>query len=459
MRKIILFCFCFLFLLNPFYLFAQEYSLTDLFRLGLERSETIKISEEDLYIAEREKDKALAVLFPTLSAFGNHIRYTAEKRQLNFLLQPDYTNEWGVRLDQSLSLSGREFTALNIARETIKRSSFDLNTVKEEKLLNIATQYYAVLRAQKGQEIARANVKRLQKYRDASEIRLKVGEATKTVLLRAEAELAGSKSEMIEAENNLRIAKVILARTAGIKGDYDVKERQGEIQTAVSRQLLISLGILNEGCTQQTLDCLKERALSERAEMRASKLQKQIAGHEVKYARGSYWPTLSLEGVYFKQENEPSSSFALNERIYGGVRLDFPFFEGGLRRAEVREAKAKIRQAEWTLNDVTNEIYVEVENTYLSLIKEAAVLDQLQAEVEYALDNFNAVSKQFQYGLADSLDVIDANTLLVTTERELANARYIYQLVILSLKRVTGLLLNEVVNPQPATSQQEAEGQ
>jgi outer membrane protein len=444
-------------MLNPFYLFAQEYSLPDLFRLALERSETIKISEDDLYIAEREKDKALAVFFPTLSAFGNHIRYTEEKRQFNFLLQPDYTDEWGVRLDQSLSLSGREFTAFNIAKETIKKSAFDLNTVKEEKLLNVSSQYYVLLRAKKGMEIARVNVDRLKKYRDASDTRLKVGEETKTVLLRAEAELAGANSELIEAENNLRIAKVILARTVGINGSYDVKEKRFEMQTSVSRQLLISLGLLIEDCKLQLLDCLKERAFSERAEIRALKLQKQIEEYEVKYARGSYWPTLSLEGVYFRQENEPSSSFGLPERIYGGVRLDFPFFEGGLRRAEVREAKAKLRQAELRLMDLKNEISVEVENTYLSLIKEAAVMEQLQAEIEYALDNYNAVSKQFEYGLADSLDVIDANTLLVTTERELANVQYIYQFVILRLKRVTGILLQEVLNPRTVSTQPETE--
>ena len=44
---------------------AEEYSLDDLYRLALERSEKIKISEEDLYISERGEDKAFSVLLPT----------------------------------------------------------------------------------------------------------------------------------------------------------------------------------------------------------------------------------------------------------------------------------------------------------------------------------------------------------------------------------------------------------
>jgi outer membrane protein TolC len=53
-------------------LYAEEYSLEDLYRIGLEQAEKIKVSEEDLYIAERGKDKALALLLPKLSAFGNY---------------------------------------------------------------------------------------------------------------------------------------------------------------------------------------------------------------------------------------------------------------------------------------------------------------------------------------------------------------------------------------------------
>ena len=44
------------------------------------------------------------------------------------------------------------------------------------------------------------NVGRLTKHRDAASVRLKVGEVTKTALLRAEAELSGAQSEEIKAK-------------------------------------------------------------------------------------------------------------------------------------------------------------------------------------------------------------------------------------------------------------------
>ncbi|MEE8330085.1 MAG: TolC family protein [Thermodesulfovibrionia bacterium] len=439
---------CLLLILIPYAVFAMEYSLDELFSLALERSEIIKIAEEDLYISELEKDKALAALLPTLSAFGTHTRYTEEKQKVGFTIQPETSNTWGVRMDQSFSLSGKELTGYKITREAIVKNIFDLNAVKEEYLLTVASAYYDVLKSKKALEIASTNVERLTKHRDAASIRLKVGEVTKTVLLRAEAELAGAQSDLIKAANNIRLAKTSLARIVGISEVFDVKESQPGNNSEMPGQEQIIFDFLIQDCQLLTLDCLKEIALTKRAEIKALTIQKKITEKKVKYAKGSYWPTLSVEGVYSKKEDNPASSFEINERIYGGLRFDFPFFEGGLRRAEVREAKAKLRQAQYSLLDLKNSVAVEVENSYLNLITESGILTKLQAEVEYAIDNFNAVSKQFEHGLANSVDIMDANTLLVTAERELANARYNYQLVILNLKRSIGTLLKTVISQQ-----------
>ena len=139
-----------------------------------------------------------------------------------------------------------------------------------------------------------------------------------------------------------------------------------------------------------------------------------------------------------------STSFRPDESIYGAMKIKFPFFEGGLRTAEVRQAKARLRQAEHNLADIRHSVGVEVEDSYLNLLTVSAVIDRLQAELKYARDNFNAVTKRFQYGLSNSTDVMDANTLLVTAERKLAVAGYDYLLAILKLRRATGTLLKSI---------------
>jgi outer membrane protein len=119
-----------------------------------------------------------------------------------------------------------------------------------------------------------------------------------------------------------------------------------------------------------------------------------------------------------------------------------------VKKAEVRKAQAQLRQAEYSLSDLKREIRVEVENSYIVATTAASVLKPRKAEVEFGKENYSLVSKQFQYGLADSVDVMDANTL---------NAQYVYVLEMLRLKRVTGMLLTSVVGNQPSEGSENTE--
>jgi outer membrane protein len=432
-------------------LFAAEgYSLEDLYSIALERTERIKISEEDLYISQRGKEKAFSVLLPKLSAFWDYTRYTEQKFSTGtanrFIIQPQYSSSWGVRLDQSISLSGREITAFKISKENIEKSKYDLYAVREEYLLEVSSAYYDVLRAKKAVDIAKASVERLTKHRDAAATRLKVGEVTKTALLRAEAELSGAQSETVKTENNLKLAKAVLARLVGFTEDYELKESQESSD----------LRILPPECGLLTVDCLKEMAMSERAELKAIGLQKKIAEEQVKFAQGAYWPTLSIEGVYSKWREKPFSPFFLDETIYGGFNLNFSFFEGGLRRAEVKESEARRRQAGLALEDLKKTVNIEVENAYLDFMTQKGVLKSLEDQLTFARDNYNAVSRQFEFGLSNSIDVMDANTLFVTAERQLADAKYYYQLSILKVERSTGTLLKTVVSRESGVGSRES---
>jgi outer membrane protein len=421
---------------------SEEYSLEDLYRIALERSEKIKISGEDVYVSESGKGKALSALLPKFSAFWDYTRYTEQKfftqAVTPFVIQPQYSVTWGIRLDQSVSLGGREITAFKISQKNIEKSKYDLSAVREEYLFEISSAYYDVLRAKSTVEIAKASVERLAKHRDAAAKRLKVGEVTKTALLRAQAELSGAQSELVKAENNLKLVRAILARLVGLSEDYELKEVTESVD----------LGILPPDNGRSTLADLREIAMSERAELKAIGLQKKIADDQVKYARGTYWPTLSIEGVYSRLKVEPSSPFFIDETIYGALNLNFPIFEGGLRKAEVRESEARQRQAGLALEDLKKDITIEVENAYLDFMTQKGVLKSLEDQLIYAEDNYNAVSKQFEFGFADSIEVMDANTLLVTAEKQLANAKFDYRLSVLKVGRATGTLLKTVMRQQ-----------
>jgi len=415
-----------LFTTAPAIIFAEEYTLDDLYRIALAHSEIVKVAEENLVISEIGKDKAFSYLLPRLTATGDVTQYSEKKfSDAGSLIQPESGSSWGVQLNQTVSLSGRELTALGISRQFVTKSKYDVTAVREDYLLRfVASAYYNVLMARKVLEIAESNLERLSKYRDAAEKRLRIGEVTKTALLRAEGELSGAKSDRLQAQNGLELAVAVLARNVGIKDDFTLRE-----------------GAAAEG-EVPAVNVFRERAFAMRADLKSMEVQKQIAADQIKYAEGAFWPTVSASAGYVGFDQHPPTSGLNRESIYGGVALNFPIFDGGLRRAEVSEAKARERQAAFFYEDLKKGIGIEVQTAYLDLVTQKGILQFLDDQLAFARDNYQAVARQFDFGLSNSLDVLDANTLLVSAETKAVSAVYNYRLALLRMKKATGTLLH-----------------
>jgi outer membrane protein len=425
--------------------FAVEYTLNELYKISLERSEKIKISEENVFISEKQKDQALSYLFPRLSGAAAYTGYSNSKiSDSRNLIQPYESSSWSVGLDQSLSTSGRELIALKMAKDSIEKNKMDLFSLKETYMLLVTNAYYDVLKAGRLVEISQANIARLIKYRDAAATRLKIGEVTKTAVLRAEAELSGAQSDLVKAENLFSATKAVLQRIVGFEGDFDLYDIHKSASLDVKNISTGNDDPLGLQCTSLYVECLKDLAYSQRAELKSSTIQKTIAERLVQYVRGADWPTISLQGIFIAKHETPETGSLIRDNLYGGVRLTVPIFEGGLRRAQTQEAIAKERQAEYALNDLKKSIRVEVENAYLDYVAQKDVLKPSGDQVAFARDNYNAVSKQFDSGLAQSIDVMDANNVLVNAQVQFIRAVYNYEQSIIQLKRVTGTLLQSI---------------
>src|SRR3989338_10908669 len=111
-----------------------------------------------------------------------------------------------------------------IAKKGIEGRKLNLNLTRETLLFNVACAYYEALKAQKNVAIEESEVKRLEEHRNNADKRVRVGEATRTVLLRAEAELSGAKARLIRAQNNFATGKDQLALLIRIEGPYDLTE-------------------------------------------------------------------------------------------------------------------------------------------------------------------------------------------------------------------------------------------
>ena len=429
MKKVLL---CIMIALIPVIIFvsesiAREYNLNEVYREALKNSEKIKMAQENLYIAQVGKDKALSVLIPRVTAFGTYNQFSEQKTTVSgVLLQPDESGSWGVRADESFSLSVRELNVLKIAGQTITKNEYDLDATKSDFILAVASSYYDVFKAKKSLEIASDNMTRLGQYRDSVEKKLKVGQLTKTSLLRAEGELSGARADYLKATNTLELYRLVLIRMTGIEEKFSLKETSPPVED------------------NKLLENIRNIAFDSRPDLKSYYMQTKMAEEQVKYAQGGFWPYLNLFVIYQGMDQNPPGQTLNRESILAGAALNFPIFEGGLRIAELNEAKAKQRQAQLAYDDFKKNVDIELQGAYLDLQTQKGTIKFLEDQLAFAKDNYNAVLRQFENGLAVSLDVMDANSLLLSSEKNLVEALYNYQLAYLRVKRSSGTLLQFV---------------
>lgn len=427
--QVLLFCLCLSNILLPSIVMAVEeediYSLSDLFAVALKQSETIQISEAEIQITEMNRKRALSVLIPRLTGFGDYTLHDEESGMMGFTISPKWSTTWGARISQTMTLNGRELTALDMAEKSIEESRLNHENTTSQYLYDVAGAYYEVLKAKKSFEIAKANLDRLIIHRDSVFERVRVGEVTRTALYRADAEVSEAKSSLILAENGLKLTFAFLERITGVAGIRDIREPG-------------NLGIV---FPEISVEQLKNEALEQRPDIRSARMRTRITEKNVKYMEGEYWPTLRAQMDY---SNTKSKGASWEDDLSVGLYLDFTLYDGGLRGAELAQAVQRKRQAELQLKNQYKNAAIDVETVYLGLLTDKSRLASLNDKVRYAKENYKAVIRQFRYGLANSVDVMDANTLLKTAEEEHSESRYDYQIGLFHLEMAKGTLMETI---------------
>ena len=401
----------------------RVYTLQDAYEAALGTSEIVKIAEEGVVQAESIVDQAWTYVYPRLTGEAGYTRYNEILPPSGgFVFQPLDDFRAGLILTQPLYTGGRTFAALRSAKKLRAVSRGELKATKQDTLLNVAEAYYGVLRAQRLTAVSRASLERMKRHRGVTqrEAKTRKTKANISALLRANTLVSQSGIILTRSRDALRIARRKLSLLTRLPDNATIAE---------PALLKGSVGGLEE---------LQQTALANREEYKNSVMNRDLAMENIKIVKGAHYPQAYAEGALSYVGSDPETLME-GTTYYGGIRLQIPIFEGGLMKAEVSEARSRLRQAELSSEFLRRSIETEVYESYVNLQTETSVLKLAAAQQEDARNNFTAVEDLFSQGLAPSLALIDAQQTLLLTEREYVNARYEQQIAILRLNRSTGL--------------------
>ncbi len=398
-------------------------SIDEAYRLALANHERVAIAGEEIRQAEADLKKATSRILPNITAEAYYTKYTEAKGSGAFITQPGHATNAEVRITQPLYSGGRDRAARRQAKLQITSTRQGHEGTKEDVLRDTSSAYYGALKALKSVDIQKAALKRAEERLLVAQARLKVGEVTKSAVLRAEAERAGAEADLIRANNGLDNSIELLQRIIGIQERVAVVDPPAQPPVAASAEALV------------------QQALKERTDYNQRTLEEQAANEGIEIAKASFKPSLRLEGLYFWREQDPEATFFLEESASATVRLTYPLFEGFLRKAELSEARSSFRQAELRRLGLRRDIEVQVREALNNVKAIEALTESFRRQLAFAEEDYKMVFEQFKFGVATTLDVIDAENTLVSAQSSMANAVYDLELAKIDLKYVTGALI------------------
>lgn len=306
------------------------------------------------------------------------------------------------------------------SKVTVEATKADAETTRNQVSDTVARSYLACLRADAKLETERANV-------DLSDALLKLSNRQKTAgtglaieVTRAQVQLANDRQNLIVAENDRRKAVLQLLRAMGINLDARIDFTDK-----------LAYKPVDVGPMEAALD----KARKERAELKAQAKREEIAKLNYGSVKAERLPSVSAFGNYGTIGPEIVGALPTHSV---GITLKVPVFDGGRKDARRAESLSQLRQEEIRSRDVKQQVELDVRLALDSIRSAASQVETAREGLTLAENELAQARRRYEGGVANSIEVTDAQTRLDRARDNSIAALYNYNLARLDLATATG---------------------
>jgi outer membrane protein TolC len=415
---------------TPQELVGRELGLEEAVNIGLENAPLIVARIGDYIAAQQRVNQALAPLLPQLSGSGNFGR----QRSLSTFGGDAGYNDFGsasITASQLLFDFGRTWAAKDAAKYTAVAIKESLETQKLDISQLVKTQYFTLLLSKRLVQVNLAALDRAEVNLRSAQGFFQVGTQPKSFVTRAEVDVANARVNVIRAQNAVNLARVALNAAMGIavNAPTEVKDLLSYSQFPLNRDELVG------------------EALRNRPEYRQVKAVADNAEALIRVTFRDFFPNLFASGTYgvagitgFPAADSRSTNGFIDSgnQWNVGLTLSWSIFDGGGKIARYKESKANLEAAKARVRDTELQVWQNVEQSYLNLGEAEERIGAAQKAVESAEENYQLARGRFDAGVANIIELTDAQLALTQAQSDQAQALSDYRIGIARLERALG---------------------
>lgn len=406
---------------------AWAETLEDAWNSAINNNHQIKSAKADTGASEQQLQSAKGQRLPDLNVSSGYTQFSetpAAKTQIAGQTAQFSTNQAGSVKAQAIAsvpifTSGRISHNIDAAEASLQAvQSNEITSVLNIKM-QVAEAYITVLRKESALQVALSHVDTLELHMKDVNNLFDQGMVARNDVLAANVELVNAQQLVVQANNQLDIAKA----------------RYNQL---LDRNLADEVKLAHQfpDAPQGALADLSGNALKQRPELIALAQQIESLGQQAQSVKAGLLPQVAVNGGYQYQENRYQ---AFEGMWMANVGMDWKLFDGssGHRSDALTRQAISLKEQR---DDLSSMIGLQVRQAWLDIQETQKRIAVTQQAIAQADENLKVTTDRYQQGLSTNTDVLKAEDLRITTHGNFNNATYDAALATVHLRRAVGVL-------------------
>ena len=396
--------------------------------LNAER-ENIQVSKEDLNISKSE-------FLPTVTLSGSKseedTKKLTDRTGANSSITDVNPKSQSVVIEQKIFKGFAGIAGLQKSKIGLVLADAKLLKVEQEVLYSAIEAYSGLVFANEKLQINETNLNLLERQVETDQARLERGQITLADLAQSESSFAGAQAKFIQAKNETVTAKLEYEKIIGPITDLD----------SLSKKLDFDLNI------PESLNNAIEISKINSPDLIIARLDYEQSEKDVLIARADLSPsaTISLSST---KTDDLSSSYDESEKEIAKATISWPIFKGGKNTASLNRSKNLQNRKKLLLDHAIRMNDTNVATAWSSLQSSRSLLNSVTLQVRAAEIANEGITVEYESGLGRStLDVIQSNSLLLSSKISMAESERNYLLSQFKLLQAVGNLSNDYLKLQ-----------
>jgi outer membrane protein TolC len=305
-------------------------------------------------------------------------------------------------------------------REAQKAADLNVQDAREMVVYVVTAAYLQVLAESARVDSAKVQVASAQAIAQQASDRHNSGLSARIDATRSQVELQTQQQRLTAEQADFAKQKIALARLIGLSSGQD---------------LVLTDAMPYAPLENLTLQQAISLAAQNRSDLKAAEAQMHAAELSRKAASAEWYPTLGVDADYGVIGINPASSHGTFS-LEGQLR--FPIWAGGRVRGDVEQADATLQQRRSEYEDLRAKVEADVRNAYLDLTAAADQVRVAQSRRELARDELAQSRDRFASGVADTVEVVQAQEVVSSAEQDYIASLNAHNLAKAAVARATG---------------------